>query len=287
MAPGVSSNRQQGSTRARAALVVGPLHRRRHRRRRWLGPALFLGALGVAATAHAQKIGDALGKESITNRPIFLVLAIAALALVPLLIVMVTSFVKIAVVLAIVRQAIGTQQIPPTMVITGISIVMTVYIMAPVGLDAYHAGQDTVLAHGIRELNLKKIGPNLIADLTTVVQEPLREFLIRHAHTSELDFFTRLAKKMRVGRGAEIVTEEDFAVILPSFVMSELKEAFQIGFILFMPFLVIDMVIANILMALGMQMLSPVTIALPFKILLFVVVDGWHMLAKGLVIGYY
>ncbi len=117
-------------------------------------------------------------------------------------------------------------------------------------------------------------------------QNPMRAFLIKHAHLKDRDMFFKLAWKMRAPRDRAELTDEDFSIIVPAFVISELKEAFQIGFILFVPFLVIDMVVANILMALGMQMLSPTTISLPFKILLFVLVDGWYLITKGLLIGY-
>lgn len=242
--------------------------------------------LGVSAVARAQTVGDVLGKESVTNRPVFLLAALAALSLVPLLVIMVTSFVKISVVLALVRQAIGTQQIPPTMVLTGIAMMLSVYVMSPVVLEVYHRGQDRILERGIRELTLKAIEPVLATELVNLAQQPVRDFLIRHAQPVELDFFTRIARKIRRGPDADAVTREDFMVILPAFVMSELKEAFIIGFVIFMPLLAIDMVVGNVLMALGMQMLSPTTISLPFKVLLFVVVDGWHLLTKGLVLSY-
>jgi len=116
--------------------------------------------------------------------------------------------------------------------------------------------------------------------------EPMRRFLIKNAHLKDRDMFYKVAWKMRQPRDRATLTDEDFSIIVPAFVISELKEAFQIGFILFVPFLVIDMVVSNILMALGMQMLSPTTISLPFKILLFVLVDGWYLISRGLVLGY-
>ena len=117
-------------------------------------------------------------------------------------------------------------------------------------------------------------------------RDPMRKFLIRHSHLKDRAMFFSMAKRLRTPEDRQGVGPEDFSVIVPSFVISELKEAFQIGFIIFVPFLVIDMVVANILMALGMQMLSPTTISLPFKLLLFVIIDGWYLITKGLVIGY-
>lgn len=235
--------------------------------------------------ALAQSVGDTLGKESITNRPIFLVLSLAGIALVPFLVVMTTSFIKITLVSSILRQAIGTAQIPPTQILTGLSIILTSYIMAPVGLEVYHEGKDELAALRITQPEQLADPENAVA-LLEIADGPVRAFLVKHTHTKERVFFFNLGRKMREGRAKAEVADDDYRVLVPAFVMSELFEAFQIGFILFLPFLVIDMVIANILMALGMQMLSPQTIALPFKLLLFVMVDGWHVVTKGLILGY-
>ena len=201
---------------------------------------------------------------------------------------MVTSFVKLAVVFAILRQAIGTQQLPPTQIITGLSVVLTMYIMAPVGLEIYHNGVQRLTPRDVRSIKAGKVDPKTVVLIGEIAQAPVRGFLIKHAHDSDRRFFHRLATKVRTGRKTTqaIMTTDDFRVVTPAFVMSELKEAFQIGFILFLPMLIIDMTVANILMALGMQMLSPTTLSLPFKVLLFVMVDGWHLITKGLIIGY-
>jgi type III secretion protein R len=116
--------------------------------------------------------------------------------------------------------------------------------------------------------------------------EPVRQFLLKHAHTKERALFLDLAKKLRKPEDRKDLTDKDLIVLIPSFVISELKEAFEIGFILFVPFIIIDMVVSNILLAMGMFMLSPVTVSLPFKLLLFILVDGWYLLARGLVLGY-
>ncbi len=246
----------------------------------------LLAVLLYATAAHAQKIDTVLGKESITNRPLLLLLAITAMALVPFVLIMVTSFVKIAVVLSIVRQAIGTQQIPPTQVITGLAIILTVYIMMPVGLEIYHNSQSVILKEMPGGFNMESINGQQLMRLGREAQEPMKEFLIKNAHAKDRIMFYKLALNMRKPIDRADMTDEDFSVIVPAFVISELKEAFQIGFILFVPFLVIDMVVSNILMALGMQMLSPTTISLPFKILLFVLVDGWYLISRGLVLTY-
>lgn len=257
------------------------------RARKWLpGRSLIAAAavMLVTSTAHAQAVGDLLGKDSVTNRPLVLMAALAALALVPFVLIMITSFVKIAVVLSIVRQAIGTQQIPPTQVITGLATILTIYIMTPVGLEIYHASEDNIVQKG--DVKWAQLTVDEIISSVRESQHPVRRFLMKHAHLKDRDMFFKLAWRMREPRDRAALTDEDFQVIVPAFVISELKEAFQIGFILFVPFLVIDMVVSNILMALGMQMLSPTTISLPFKILLFVLVDGWYLITKGLVLGY-
>jgi type III secretion protein R len=254
--------------------------------------AAFAAALGVslvAAAARAQTVRSILGGDlsdaGVANRPIVLMVALAVFALVPFVLIMVTSFVKIAVVLSIVRQAIGTQQIPPTQVITGLATILTVYIMMPVGLEIYHSSERVTARYGDRG-GFASFTVDQVIELVREGQHPLRRFLIRHAHLKDRDMFYKLAWKMRQPQDRAALTDEDWSIIVPAFTISELKEAFQIGFILFVPFLVIDMVVSNILMALGMQMLSPTTISLPFKILLFVLVDGWYLITRGLVLGY-
>lgn len=227
---------------------------------------------------------EAVSSDSFTSRPLILILALAAMGLVPFALMMVTSFVKISVVLSIVRSALGTQQIPPTQVITGLAVILTVYIMAPVGQDMYRAAGMDLWAKGPGVFSSETVGTLLGA--ASKSKEPLREWLMKKVTTKDRSLFFNLAKKMRKGEDRDAVQSDDFMVIIPAFVVSELKEAFQIGFLLFVPFIVIDMVVANILLALGMHMLSPTTISMPFKLLLFVLVDGWYLIAKGLVIGY-
>jgi type III secretion protein R len=187
-------------------------------------------------------------------------------------------------VLSIVRSALGTQQIPPTQVITGLAIILTVYIMSPVGQAMYKAAEIDIWEKGPGLLSSETVGQLLQA--AGRAKEPLRDFLVKKVTNKDRALFYNLAKKMRSEEDRKDISDRDFLVIVPAFVVSELKEAFQIGFLLFVPFIVIDMVVANILLALGMHMLSPTTISMPFKLLLFVLVDGWYLIAKGLVIGY-
>lgn len=245
----------------------------------------FAAVLLAPAGAFAQ-IDKILGGDVMEGRPVLLLAALGSMALVPILLTMVTSFVKIIVVLSILRQGLGTNQSPPTMVLTAIAFMMSFFIMSPVMYDAYYAAQDRMLARGLRELDLKKLEPVLVTELVEVTQAPLRKFLRENSDPVERKFFLDVSKRIREGRDATEFTEDDYSILTPAFVMSELKDAFIIGFILYMPFLVLDMVIGNILMALGMQMLSPNTISLPFKILMFVAADGWALVAKGLSLSY-
>jgi type III secretion protein R len=195
----------------------------------------------------------------------------------------VTSFVKVAVVLSILRTAIGAQQVPPNQVITGLAIVLTVYIMAPVGLDIYQEVEPYLQAH---EQGTLDTGISAIQEMSATALEPLRAFLVKHADPHDRLLLHELAIELRSPEQREALGAEDLIILIPAFVISELKEAFVIGFILFVPFIIIDLVIANILLSLGMHMLSPTTISLPFKLLLFVLVDGWYLVVKGLVLGY-
>jgi type III secretion protein R len=260
-----------------------------------LAPWLFAAAVSLhPAAALAAKRGginipdsvanEAASADTFTSRPLILILALAAMGLVPFALMMVTSFVKISVVLSIVRSALGTQQIPPTQVITGLAVILTVYIMAPVGQAMFKASEVNPWGAGPGAFSSATVGSLL--DGAAKAKEPLREWLMKKVTIKDRSLFFNLAKKMRKGEDRDAVESTDFMVIIPAFVVSELKEAFQIGFLLFVPFIVIDMVVANILLALGMHMLSPTTISMPFKLLLFVLVDGWYLIAKGLVVGY-
>ncbi len=223
--------------------------------------------------------------DNIINSPLALMVLLAAVSLAPFVLIMVTSFVKISVVLSILRQALGTQQIPPNQVINGMAIILTIYIMFPVAME---------IKDGTAALFDQKTGSPLLSDATTtlvkegvsVAKEPLRRFMLKHAHAKDRQLFYGLARRMRTPEQQKQLTDKAFIVLVPSFVISELKEAFQIGFLIFVPFIVIDMVVSNILLAMGMQMLSPTTISLPFKILLFIMIDGWYLIARGLVLGY-
>ena len=205
-------------------------------------------------------------------------LTVIVLALAPFVAVMVTSFTKLVVVLSLLRNALGLQQVPPNVVLNGLALVLSVYVMHPVGLAMAERVAATPSAGGASTSQLLAA-----AD---AAKEPLREFLIRHSQPMERAFFLKTAQKALQPAQAAQLSERDFLVIVPAFTVSELAAAFEIGFLIFLPFLVIDLVISNILMAMGMMMLSPTTVSLPFKLLLFVLIDGWVKLTHGLVLTY-
>jgi type III secretion protein R len=211
--------------------------------------------------------------ESSTGNPVSLLLLLAAMSLLPFLLVTLTSFTKMSVVLSLARSALGTQQAPPTIVLTGLAAVLSAVVMAPVG--------EAMLAR-FQTKRLVSAGPELLS-VASSVSEPLRAFLVMHGSPELRAEFATLSRDLRGGRP---VSEEDLVIVAPAFVLTELKQAFQIGFLVFLPFLVVDMVVANVLLALGMQSLSPSQVSLPFKVLLFVAVDGWALLARNLVQGY-
>lgn len=235
--------------------------------------ALVLVAL-VPAVALAR---EAVPRPGLEASPISMMGMLALMSLLPFAVMMLTSFSKILVVLSIARSAMGTQQAPPTIVLTGLAAVLSGHIMAPVAERMFAAGEVAYQEAGS--------GAQLLSSAAKVTQ-PLREFLVKHGSADERTRFVDLARELRPVEEASLVKDSDLTVVIPAFVITELKEAFQIGFLIFLPFLVLDMVVANVLLALGMQTLSPSQVSLPFKILLFVAVDGWGLLARGLILGY-
>jgi type III secretion protein R len=248
--------------------------------RRWVSRVAFGVVVGASGLAHAA--GD---KGAAGMGPVPLVLAMAALSLVPFALLMVTCFVRISVVLSILRSAIGAPQVPPSQVLTGLALVLTLAVMAPTGEKMFAAVAPVMGQAAGADL---ASGQTVAALGTAAVRakEPLLQFLVKHTGPRDRATFYALALKMRTPEERAGVTDRDLAVIVPAFVTSELRRAFEIGFLIFIPFLVIDMVVANLLLALGMHMLSPTTVSLPFKLLLFVVADGWQLVVRGLMESY-
>ena len=209
--------------------------------------------------------------------PASALLTVVLLALAPFVAVMVTSFTKLVVVFGLLRNALALQQTPPNIVLNGLALVLSVYVMYPVGVQMQ------------QRVGEAPVGASTQAMLGAADQakEPLRDFLIKHTRPLERAFFLKTAQRSLPAEQAAELSERDFIVVVPAFTVSELSVAFEIGFLIFLPFLVIDLVIANILMAMGMQMLSPTTVSLPFKLLLFVLIDGWVKLVHGLILTYH
>jgi flagellar biosynthetic protein FliP len=245
----------------------------------------FLGALAVvslvsafpeAALAQAAPtapggslplvIGQGPGGTSYSV-PIQTLLFFTALSFIPAVLLLMTSFTRIVIVLSLLRQALGTQSAPPNQVIIGLSLFLTMFVMGPT--------IDRVYTEAYQPYSNQQIDFNVALQRAEV---PVREFMLKQTRESDFALFAKLAKL------EPSVTAQDapFRVIVPAFVTSELKSAFQIGFMIFIPFLIIDMIVASVLMSLGMMMLSPVLVALPFKLMLFVLADGWNLLLGSL-----
>jgi len=237
-------------------------------------------AMAAPASRAAHDAGGGLA-----SRPLVLILVMAALSLIPFALLMVTSFVRISVVLSILRSAIGTPSVPPTQVLTGLALVLTIAVMAPTGQRMYEAMKPALGAAAAGDVT----SGETLAALGAAAdrgKEPLRDFILKHTDPRDRASFLAVTLKMRAPAERAAISDRDFGVIVPAFVTSELRRAFQIGFLLFVPFLVVDMVIANLLLALGMHMLSPTTVSLPFKLLLFVIADGWTLVIRGLLQSY-
>ena len=210
--------------------------------------------------------------------PLSLILVLAAAALVPFLAVVATSFVKLSVVFQLVRTALGVQQIPPNMALNSLAIILSAYIMTPVMVETY----DTLSAAKIEYTTKEGLKQAYL-----VGSEPLVKFLKSHAADRERMFFLEATRQLWPEKLREGLTVDNLAIVLPAFTVSQLREAFEIGFLLYLPFIAIDLLVSNILLAMGMMMVSPLTISLPFKLFLFVMVDGWSRLILGLVKTYF
>ncbi|MBO9664250.1 type III secretion system export apparatus subunit SctR [Dokdonella sp.] len=218
--------------------------------------------------------------------PALVIATVVGLALAPFVAVMVTSFTKIVVVISLLRNALGLQQTPPNVVINGLAIILSIYVMYPVILDTLDNVNANTAAAQAQGLGSEKMTVDRLGQMIGAGKEPLRKFLIKHSHENERKFFLESAKRLLPPAQQTGLTADDFIVVMPAFTVSELTEAFQIGFLLFLPFVVIDLIVSNILLALGMMMLSPTMVSLPFKLLLFVILNGWAKLIHGLVATY-
>ncbi len=211
--------------------------------------------------------------------PLTLVALIVAFGVAPFVALMITSYTKLVIVFGLLRTALGLQQTPPNMVLNGIAIILTIYIMAPVGMEVSDALQG-------RHFGAKGEGLNDIVAVMDAAKAPVKEFLQKHTQDRDRTFFLKSAESIWPKERAATLQADDFMVLVPSFTLSELTRAFQIGFIIYLVFVVVDLIVATVLLALGMSMIAPTTISLPFKLLLFVMLDGWTRLIHGLVMSY-
>ncbi len=239
-------------------------------------PFLILGLLAAiiffADAAWAQSINIDLGADktadgTLSGRVIQLILLITVLALAPSILVMITSFTRIIVVLSIVRQALATPNIPPNAVLISLALFMTGFIMAPTFEKAWNSGIEPIIEEKVE----------LKAGLEQAIK-PFQEFMLKNVREKDLELFMGLTKAPKVEKPEDV----SLAALIPSFMISELKRAFEIGFLIFVPFLIIDMVVASVLMSMGMMMLPPSMISMPFKLIFFVLIDGWYLLTGSL-----
>ncbi|NCO01938.1 MAG: flagellar type III secretion system pore protein FliP [Epsilonproteobacteria bacterium] len=235
---------------------------------------LFLSIASILGAAEAVTIPTMNFSLSAPDSPEQLVsslnvlVVLTLLFLAPSMVLVMTTFTRFVIVFGFLRQALGTQQVPPTQILVMLAMILTFYVMEPVGTKSYE--------NGIKPYIEKKIGYEEAFDKTVL---PFKNFMIRNTREKDLALFVRIRKM----ENPQTVADVPLSVIIPAFVISELKTAFEIGFLLFLPFLVIDMVVASILMSMGMMMLPPVMISLPFKILIFVLIDGWNLIIGNLI----
>jgi len=221
-----------------------------------------------------------IGTDDLLNRPLALVVALAIVGLLPFLFMTLTSFVKISTVLHIARSAIGAPEVPSSTVVIALAGALTLLAMAPVGEKI----ADRVAP--LLEPRPAMTAVEWVEGVVSAVRDPLRSFMTKNSSPAERDRFYALARKTRSGADRDSVTRADLSVVVPAFLVTELVEAFMLGFAIYLPFLVVDVIVANVLVALGMQSLNPTQVSLPFKLLLFIAADGWSRLAQALVTGY-
>jgi flagellar biosynthetic protein FliP len=233
------------------------------------GGAYVPGTAGLTLPSLSLSFANTQGQRPADTVAVLrIVMMLTVLTLAPAILIMMTSFTRIVVVLSFLRQALGTQQMPPNQLIVGLSLFLSFFVMAPTFR--------TISAQAIEPYLAEKIDQSTAY---TRAEAPLREFMFSQTREKDLDLFLSLTKEAKPQTRADVATY----VLVPAFVISELKTAFQIGFMLYLPFLVLDMVVASVLMAMGMMMLPPVVVSLPFKLLLFVLVDGWELVVGSLV----
>lgn len=209
--------------------------------------------------------------------------ALTMLSLMPFIIMILTSFMKIVVVLSLLRSALGVQQSPPNQIINGVAFMLSLFIMYPTGIKMYDAAQGYIAKTKAPDSLISPDSSSYIMSVADEAKEPLREFLKRNSSVKHQALFYRIAYRILPEGYRPNLKPDDFMIVVPSFITSQLKDAFEIGVLIYIPFFVIDLVTSNVLLAMGMMMLSPVTISMPLKLFLLVMLDGWTLLIEGLV----
>jgi type III secretion protein R len=225
------------------------------------------------------EVGD--GYPDIITQAVILIF----IALLPFLVMLLTSFMKMVISLSLLRNALGVQQTPPNQVINGIALVLTFYVMFPTGYQMYEASK-SVIEEPLPQQLISGASANVAIRVLDKAKEPLRDFLIRNTHKQSTEGFLKIAKKTFPEPVKDKITNRDFIVIVPSYIVTQIRAAFEIGVLIYLPFFVIDIVTSNVLLAMQMMMLSPLSISLPLKLLLLVMIDGWRILLEGLVLSY-
>lgn len=243
------------------------------------------GATGPAIDSAAQSFADTRFPLDVQRRPSLITQAasLTLLSLLPFIIMILTSFLKIVIVLSLLRSALGVQQAPPNQIINGVAFMLSLFIMYPTVLLMYDAAQGVITKTAAPDSLVSTESSAYIMAVAIEAREPLRGFLKRNSSIAHQALFYRLSYRILPEDHRANLKPEDFMVIVPAYITSQLKDAFEIGVLIYIPFFVIDLVTSNILLAMGMMMLSPVTISMPLKLFLLVMLDGWTLLIEGLV----
>lgn len=254
---------------------------------------LFSIFIFVQGSVFGQGLGNFsfTGDQGIAHAPnppslIIQVLALVGISMLPILVMMLTSFVKMVITMSLLRNALGVQQSPPNQVLNGIAFLVTIYVMFPTGMKMYEVSKTVLEQQNMPKQLISQEAAGVTIEVMDKAKEPLREFLVKNTDRKTLKVFHKLAVQSFPPEIASELDPTDFIVLVPAFITGQIKEAFEIGVLIYLPFFVIDLVVSNILLAMGMMMLSPLTIALPLKLLLLVVLDGWTLLIKGLVLSF-
>ena len=222
----------------------------------------------ASAASFVSDLESVMDQPSMTGRLMQLFLLMGVLSIAPAIVIMTTSFVRITIVLSMARSALGLQQTPSNQVMVGLALFLTLFIMAPTMEEAYNNGLKPLLDEQVTE-----------QEAIPAIAEPMKKFMVSNTRSKDLDLFISIAKL----KAPEELYQLPIQVVVPSFIISELRRGFEIGFLIYLPFLIIDIVVSSVLMAMGMMMMPPVMVALPFKVIFFVVIDGWYLLAGSLV----